>query len=140
MEVHPKRLPEKNMGCRILIIEDDESSLELFAYLIEASNHSTLLAKSAREGLEIARRELPDLIVCDVVLPEMDGFDLIKELRADMRLRSIPVIAVTILTDSGDRERLLSAGFDDYIPKPIWSKKFVGQLEKSFCRAPGYRH
>jgi CheY-like chemotaxis protein len=132
--------PGEKMGCRILIIEDDRPSLELFTYLLKAFSHTTLPAESAEEGLEIARRERPDLIVCDVLLPRMDGFDLIKVLRADERLRNIPVIAVTILTDSGDRERLISAGFNDYIPKPIWSDKFVSQIEKSFCNTLGNRH
>lgn len=125
------------MSLRILTVDDDPASLELVVYLLKAFSHTTLVAGSAETGLRIARRELPDLVICDILLPQMDGFGLIRELKADHKLCNIPVVAVTILSGSGVPERLIAAGFNGYISKPIKVEDFVGQLENSFCAALG---
>ncbi len=123
----PQPVPQP---ARILIIEDDPGSLELYELLFGACGYQALLARDGREGLALARREHPDLIICDVMLPKLGGVELLKDLKADKLLRHIPIIAVTILADLDDRQRLLAAGFDGYIPKPIEVEVFVEQIEK----------
>lgn len=117
------------MGARVLIIEDNPANRELMTYLLTAFGHSVLGAEDGRQGLEAARRERPDLIVCDVQLPDLDGFEVARRLQADAGLRSIPLVAVTALAMVGDRDRVLAAGFDGYVAKPINPETFVRQME-----------
>lgn len=114
----------------ILIVEDNPPSLELMSYLLSSFGHTVVTASDGSEGLAAARNERPQLIVCDVHLPRMDGCELVQALKADADLCSIPVLAVTALAMVGDRDRLLSAGFDGYIPKPIEPESFVGTLQQ----------
>lgn len=118
------------MSARILIIEDNPANMELMVYLLKAFGHAPLFAHDGMEGIEAARRDLPDLIICDVNLPKMDGYGVVRNLKSHPALRAIPVIAVTALAMVGDREKLLDAGFDGYIGKPIEPETFVGQVEK----------
>lgn len=117
------------MAARILIIEDNPTNMELIAFLLEAFGYIPLQAFDGEQGLDIAVREMPDLIVCDVTLPKLDGYGVVHALKSDPTLSHIPVIAVTALAMVGDREKLLAAGFDDYISKPIEPEIFVGQIE-----------
>lgn len=120
------------MSARILIIEDNPANMELMTYLLQAFGHTVLSVYNGEEGVETARRELPDLIICDVHLPKMDGYGVLEQLKhqSGAALRSIPVIAVTALAMVGDRQKLLAAGFDGYLGKPIEPELFVGQVEK----------
>lgn len=117
------------MPARILIIEDNPANLELMSYLLHAFGHDILTACDGQEGLEAARRESPDLIICDVELPTIDGMEVARSLKSDSALRWIPLVAVTAFAMVGDRDRVLAAGFDGYIPKPIAPEKFIGQVE-----------
>jgi two-component system cell cycle response regulator len=117
------------MPARILIIEDNPANLELMSYLLHAFGHDALIASDGQEGLEAAQRELPDLIICDVELPKINGLEVVRRLKSDLALRWIPLVAVTAFAMVGDRDRMLAAGFDGYIPKPIAPEKFVGQVE-----------
>lgn len=118
------------MAARILIIEDNPTNMELIAFLLEAFGYIPLQAFDGEQGVAAARRENPDLIVCDVTLPKLDGYGVVEALKNDPALSHVPVIAVTALAMVGDREKLLAAGFDDYISKPIEPEIFVGQIEK----------
>ena len=118
------------MPARILVIEDNEESLFLMNYLLTAFGHTVVQAQDGQEGLEAARRELPDLILTDIQMPRLDGYQVVKACRADPRLRKCPVIAVTSFAMRGDRERGLSSGFDGYISKPIVPEEFVAGVEK----------
>ena len=122
------------MSARILAIEDNPDNMELMAYLLQAFGHTVLMAYDGEQGVEAARRELPDLIICDIHLPRLDGYGVIREIKADPTLRPIPIVAVTALAMVGDREKILVAGFDGYIAKPIVPEAFVGQVEH-FLRA-----
>lgn len=115
--------------ARILVIEDNPNNLELITYLLGAFGHGPIAAPDGGEGLAIARRETPDLILCDIQLPDINGYDLARQFKHDPALRSIPLVAVTSFAMVGDRERVLSAGFDGYISKPIDPQKFVRQVE-----------
>jgi len=117
------------MPARILVIEDNDANLELMVYLLRAFGHETLAARDGVEGLELARREATDLVLCDLQMPRLDGFALARELRQDARLARLPLVAVTAFAMRDDRERVLAAGFDGYITKPIVPEEFVGQVE-----------
>ncbi|PIL43934.1 response regulator [Massilia eurypsychrophila] len=114
--------------ARILIIEDNPTNMELMSYLLSAFGHTPLMAFDGESGVRLAQAELPDLILCDVHLPKLDGYGVVAQLKADPQLRRTPVLAVTALAMLGDRERLLAAGFDGYIGKPIEPEQFVGEL------------
>lgn len=117
------------MNARILIIEDNPGNLELMVYLLEAFGYLPQTATDGEQGVVAALAERPDLIVCDVHLPRMDGYGVIRALKSRPELRQTPVVAVTALAMVGDRERLLSAGFDGYISKPIDPETFIPQVE-----------
>jgi len=117
------------MSARILIIEDNPTNMELMVYLLRAFGYQPLLAHNGEEGVEVARREVPDLIICDVHLPKLDGYGVVAQLKQDPNLKDIPALAVTALAMVGDREKLLAAGFDGYIGKPIEPDTFVSQIE-----------
>ncbi|HYQ93812.1 MAG TPA: response regulator [Burkholderiales bacterium] len=117
------------MAARILIIEDNKANLELVEYLLEASGYATFAARDGEEGIRGARKEHPDLIICDLQMPIMDGYEVVRELKKDPLLRPIPVIAVTALSMAGDRNNVLAAGFDGYLSKPIEPETFVLTVE-----------
>jgi len=117
------------MAARILIIEDNKANLELAEYLLKASGYTTLTAMDDEEGVRTARKEHPDLIICDLQMPIMDGYEVVRELKKDPLLRSIPIIAVTALSMPGDRNKVLAAGFDGYLSKPIDPETFVRTVE-----------
>jgi two-component system cell cycle response regulator len=117
------------VGARILIIEDNPANLELMTYLLSAYGHTVLYAENGVDGLKAARRDGPDLIICDVQLPEMDGYEVARHVKSDAGLRNIPLVAVTALAMVGDRDRMLAARFDGYLAKPINPDTFVRQME-----------
>ena len=115
--------------ARILIIEDNPANIELMSFLLGAYGHTPLSAADGPRGVAAARSERPDLVACDVNLPGMDGFAVLAALKADPLLAGVPVLAVTALAMAGDREKVLAAGFDGYISKPIEPESFVAELE-----------
>lgn len=117
------------MAKRILVIEDNPASLELMLYLLKAFGHTPLAARDGVEGVEVARREQPDLILCDVQLPRMNGMEFCRELKDDPALRSVPLVAVNAYAMVGDREKLLAEGFNGYISKPINPETFLEQIK-----------
>lgn len=116
------------MPARILVIEDNPANMDLMVYLLQAFGHTPLLAYDGEEGVDAARREPPDLVICDVHLPKMDGYAVLHQIRSDPALKRIPVFAVTALAMAGDREKLLDAGFDGYIGKPVEPEAFMAQI------------
>ena len=118
------------MENRVLVIEDNAANLELMIYLLRAYRYETLQAVDGRAGLTLAQSEKPAVIICDVQLPVMNGFEVVQALKADASTRAIPVVAVTASAMVGDRERILQAGFDGYIGKPIDPESFVSQVER----------
>jgi CheY-like chemotaxis protein len=122
------------MGYRILVIEDNAANMELMTYLLTAFGHTTIEAIDGEAGIEAALRTVPDLILCDLAMPKLDGFGVALRLKADPALRHIPLIAVTASAMAGDRARVNAVGFDGYITKPITPETFVGEVE-SYLRA-----
>ena len=115
--------------ARILIIEDNPANVELMAFLLAAYGHTPVSAPDGARGVAAARAERPDLVACDVNLPGMNGFEVLAVLKAEPQLAGVPVLAVTALAMAGDREKVLAAGFDGYISKPIEPESFVAELE-----------
>jgi two-component system, cell cycle response regulator len=118
------------MPTHILIIEDNAPNLELMSYLLRAFEYVVSTAEDGGEGLEAIRSKSPDLVICDVHLPTMSGYEVAREMKQDPRTKDIPVVAVTALAMVGDRDKVLSAGFDGYIAKPIAPEVFVEEVEK----------
>jgi CheY-like chemotaxis protein len=117
------------MSARILVIDDNPVNLHLMTYLLRAFGHTALEAKNGEEGLDLARSESPDLILCDLQLPEMDGYELARRLREDPRGCVVPLVAVTACAMADDRDKVMAAGFEGYITKPIVPEDFVRQTE-----------
>ncbi len=113
---------------KVLIVEDNFDNLELVRFLLERSGYQVLSAINGREGVEIAQREQPDLIIMDLSLPEMDGWEATSRLKADQATRHIPILALTAHTLPRDRKRALDAGCDGYLSKPIRIAAFERQV------------
>ena len=116
----------------VLIIEDNEKNLKLTRDLLQVKGYRTIEAADATTGISLAAEHLPSVVLMDIQLPDMDGEAALHRLRADDRTASIPVIAVTAFAMTGDRERFLAAGFDDYVTKPIDVRTFP-DFVGSFC-------
>ncbi len=114
----------------ILVVEDNPLNLELVTDLLEMSGHTVVPAESGEVALEIARTRALDLILMDVSLPGKDGLTVTTELKADPKTQGIPVIAVTAHSMVKDRERIVAAGCDGYVTKPIDAVTFVSEIEK----------
>jgi CheY-like chemotaxis protein len=124
--------------CRILIVEDNDRNRKLFHLLIDSMGLVSILAGDGEEGLRKAREEAPDLVLLDIQMPGLDGLTVLARLRHDSRTRQVPVIAVTSCAMPGDRERLLSAGFAEYLAKPIDTRLFK-QVVTGILRDHGQR-
>lgn len=117
------------MAARVLVVEDNLANLELMVYLLHAFGHITVAVGDGEQALQMIDQVKPELIICDIQLPKLDGYEVVRRLKADPETRSIPIIAVTALAMVGDRDRIISAGFDGYLAKPIDPETFVQQVE-----------
>lgn len=122
------------MSAKILLIEDNEQNRYMVTFLLEQHGHEVTPAESGTLGLELAARVLPDLILLDIQLPGMDGYAVASALKADPRLKAIPIVAVTSYAMVGDREKVLAAGAEGYIEKPINPDTFVDEVERFLCQ------
>ena len=114
--------------AKILVVDHDARNLRFAATALENAGHEVLSAKGGTEGIEAALAHAPALVFMDVQMPDMDGLAALKRLRADPRCVSMKVVALTALAMNGDRERLLAAGFDGYLEKPIRYKEFLASV------------
>ena len=113
----------------VLLVEDNDRSRKLARELLELRAYRTIEATTGERAVELATAHRPSLIVLDVALPGMDGVATLEHIRADPATADIPVVAVTAFAMPGDRDRLLAAGFDGYVAKPIDVRTFVDALE-----------
>jgi len=120
--------------ARILYIEDDPGNRMLVRRILEAEGFSVTEAADGPGGLEIAAQMQPDLILLDINLPEMDGYDLAQRFRDTPGLQQVPILAVTANVMKGDRERTLEAGCDGYIQKPIDVDQLPEQVKTALQR------
>lgn len=121
------------MTNTVLLIEDNEQNRYLTTFLLEASGYTVVCAFDGPRGIEVAKTLAPDLILLDIQLPTMDGYEVARALREIESLRETPIVAVTSYAMVGDREKSLAAGCTGYIEKPIDPETFVEEIE-SFRR------
>jgi two-component system cell cycle response regulator DivK len=103
----------------VLIVEDNEKNRELVQDILEFRGFRTLAASNGHEAVELARLHQPDLVLMDIQLPDLDGVSALRQLRREASTNAIPVVALTAFAMTQDRGRLLEAGFDGYLAKPI---------------------
>ena len=115
---------------RILVIEDNETNIYLIGFILKKNGHEVIEARSGEEGLELAVKEKPDLILMDIQLPGIDGLETTKRIRKLEADRKTPIIALTSYAMTGDRKKSLNAGCTGYIEKPINPDTFMGEVEK----------
>lgn len=116
------------MTPTILVVEDNSLNLELVREVLTAAGMKVVEARTAHEGLSAAGVVKPSLILLDIRLPGLDGYAVLKRLKADPATASIPVVALTAQAMVGDREQALAAGFDEYIPKPIDTRTLADRV------------
>lgn len=121
--------------AKLLIVEDTPANMRLMVAILGKAGHTTLQATLASDGIALAQREQPDLILMDMQLPGMNGLEATAILKADPATQDIPVLALTAFAMTGDQQRFIEAGCDGYIAKPIRYKEMLSVVE-STLRAP----
>lgn len=117
------------MKKTVLVIEDNEQNLYLVNFILGRHGYGVRAARDGVSGIDMAAADIPDVILLDIQLPLMDGYDVARQLRANPRLSQVPIIAVTSYAMAGDREKAIEAGCDGYIEKPINPDTFMAQVE-----------
>lgn len=121
--------PSPPVEITVLLVDDEPDLLELLSYSLERENFRVLVAKDGVEGLELAQKEKPDVIVLDIMMPKLDGLELGALLREDAQLRLTPILMLTARTGERNEIAGLDAGADDYLPKPISPRLFVSRMK-----------
>ena len=106
-------------GRKIVVVEDNELNMKLFREVLGSSGYKTLEAETGERAVALTTEHRPDLVLMDIHLPDIDGVEALRLLRADERTGSVPVVALTAQAMEGDQERFLAAGFDGYLSKPV---------------------
>lgn len=115
---------------KILLVEDNEMNLDMLSRRLERKGFEVLIAMDGAKGVDTAHEELPDLILMDMSLPVMDGWEATRRLKSDEETQHIPIIALTAHAIAGDRERCIAAGCDEYESKPIRFPRLLGKIEE----------
>ncbi len=115
---------------RILVVEDNEDNMLLVRFMLEKNGYEVIEARDGAEGVALAIQEKPDLVIMDIQLPDINGLEATKRIRASEADGNIPIIALTSFAMVGDRERALAAGCTGYIEKPINPETFMTEIEK----------
>ena len=119
----------------LLIVEDNEMNRDMLSRRLQRRGYQVLLAADGQEGLATARERKPDLVLMDMSLPVIDGWEATRQLKAQEATRAIPVIALTAHAMSGDRQKAVDAGCDDFDTKPIELERLLGKIEHWLGRA-----
>ncbi len=122
--------------ARILLVEDNEMNRDMLSRRLQRKGYDVTMAIDGEQGVNIARSEVPDLILMDLSLPVLDGWEATRRLKAEPETRLIPVIALTAHALSGDKEKAIEAGCDDYDSKPIEFPRLLGKIEFLLNRKP----
>jgi two-component system cell cycle response regulator DivK len=122
---------------RILIVEDNEMNRDMLSRRLQRRGYDVILAMDGRRGLAVARSEAPDLILMDMSLPEIDGWEVARRLKSDNTTRAIPVIALTAHAMTSDRQRALEAGCDDYDTKPVEFERLLTKIQTMLRNGSG---
>ena len=118
------------MTRHILVVEDQEDNRQIVRDLLTANDYEMTEAENGEEALVAVAKDRPDLILMDIQLPVMDGFEVTRRIKADPSLNSIPVIAVTSYALSGDEEKAGAAGCDDFVPKPFSPRQLLAKIRQ----------
>ncbi|MFI4948996.1 MAG: response regulator [Alphaproteobacteria bacterium] len=122
--------PPRSTTKRVLIVEDNELNMKLLRDVLEAYGYSTVTTGTGATALTLAREHRPDLILLDLQLPDISGFDALRRLKDDEETRNIPVVAVTAFAMVGDERKALASGCDGYVAKPILLPDFLKLVER----------
>jgi two-component system cell cycle response regulator DivK len=125
-------------GELILVVEDNDKNMKLFRDILEAAGYRVIEATRGERALELAVEHVPDLVLMDIQLPDIDGVEVLARLRADDRSASVPVLAVTARAMRGDAERFAAVGFDGYVSKPVDIVALV-TTARQHCASPRSR-
>ena len=120
--------------AKILIVEDNALNIKLFCDLLAAHGHEPEAVTDSRVALDATRTFSPDLVITDIQLPHVSGYELIRMIREDEGLREVPIMAVTAYAAAGDEERIRDAGAESYVTKPISVARFVQEVESLLAR------
>ena len=115
--------------AKILLVEDNEMNRDMLSRRLARRGHEVVIAVDGRQGVEMASSESPEIILLDMSLPVMDGWDAARRLKSDSGTQTVPIIALTAHAMAGDREKALEAGCDDYDTKPVEFKRLLGKIE-----------
>jgi len=116
--------------ARILLVEDNEMNRDMLSRRLAKRDYEVLLAVDGRQGIDMARSQTPDLILMDLSLPEIDGWEATRQLKADESTRRIPIIALSAHAMAGDREKALEAGADDFDTKPVELPRLLQKISE----------
>ena len=114
----------------VLLVEDNEDNLVVYRTILEHVGYNVIEARDGEEGVEAAKRELPDLILMDISIPKMDGWEATQRLKADAETRDIPIVALTAHALEEDRQKAVQAGCDGYLAKPVEPRRVVQEVER----------
>jgi len=115
---------------KVLLVEDDEMNRDMLSRRLIRRGFQVVFAMDGQQGIDLARSERPDVILMDMSLPIIDGWEASRRLKADDATRSVPVIGLTAHAMSGDREKAIEAGCDDYDTKPVELDRLIGKIER----------
>lgn len=118
------------MSKRILVVEDNMLVQEVYASALQQLDCDIVTADDGHEAMALAEEERPDLIIMDIMLPGVSGLDLVQKMKADPKLRDVPIIVVTTMATAGDEQTIKAAGADAYLPKPIRVDEFIEAVRK----------
>lgn len=121
--------------AKILLVEDNEMNRDMLSRRLERRGYQVIIAVDGEEGLRLAQAERPDLILMDMSLPLLDGWEVTRQLKTAPQTRSIPIIALTAHAMAGDREKALEAGCDDYDTKPVEMTRLLTKIEQLTSKA-----
>jgi two-component system, cell cycle response regulator DivK len=125
------------MSAKILLVEDNAANRYLVTFLLENKGYTVVHAANGGEAVVAAQNEMPDLILMDIQMPEVDGYEAARRLKAEPHLAHIPIVAVTSYAMAGDREKAVRLGFAGYLEKPIVTETFISEISRFIPRKEG---
>ena len=121
---------------KILLVEDNEMNLDMLSRRLERRGYQIVVAMDGAKGVDLAKSEKPDLILMDMSLPVMDGWEATRRIKADSAIQDIPIIALTAHAIAGDREKALAAGCNEYESKPVKFPRLLAKIQEFLGEAP----
>jgi CheY-like chemotaxis protein len=122
--------PEEEASPLILLAEDNEANISTVTSYLKAKGYRIVLAKNGEEAIALAKSKNPNIILMDIQMPGMDGLEAMEHIRRDPNLVNVPIIALTALAMTGDRDRCLAAGANDYLTKPVKLRQLVASIQQ----------